>query len=115
MLTCRRSWTHSPIKKLFHKLENSIQTYISYHKTHAMATRYGGMGDTSMENPESQDVDSDSQESYQEENIISLQYLTCKMKQLRQTVEDKDNDSRDAIHQLEQNLNQLTITLCPPS
>ena len=27
-----------------------------------MATHYGGVGDTSMENPESQDVDSDSQE-----------------------------------------------------
>ena len=31
-------------------------------------------------NPESQDVDSDSQENYQE-NIISLQHLTCKMEQ----------------------------------
>ena len=59
MLTRRRSWTHSPIKKLFHKLESSIQTYINYHKTHAMATCYDGMGDTSIENPESQDVDSD--------------------------------------------------------
>ena len=29
-----------------------------------MATCYGGMGDISMENPESQDVDSDSQENY---------------------------------------------------
>ena len=29
--------------------------------------------------PESQDVDSDSQENYQEENIISLQHLTRKM------------------------------------
>ena len=115
MLTCKRLWTHSPIKKLFHKLENFVQTYINYHKTHAMATCYGGMGDTSMENPESQDVDSDSQENYQEENIISLQHLTHKMEQLRQTVEDKDNDPRDAIHQLEQMLNQLTITLHPPS
>ena len=77
MLTQQRLWTHSPIKKLFHKLENSIQTYINYHKTHAMATHSGGMGDTSMENPETQDVDSDSQENYQEENII--QQLTCKM------------------------------------
>ena len=34
---------------------------------------------------------------------------------MRQTVEDKDDDPRDAIHQLEQKLNQLTITLCPPS
>ena len=44
-----------------------------------MATCYGGMGDTAMENPESQDVDSDSQEIYQEENIISLQHLTREM------------------------------------
>ena len=68
-----------------------------------------------MENPESQDVDSDSQENYQEENIISLQHLTCKMDRLRQSVEDRDNDPRDAIQHLEQKLNQLTITLCPPS
>ena len=60
------------MKKLFHKCESSIQTYIKYHKTHAMATCYGGIRDTSMENPESQDADSDSQENYQEENIISL-------------------------------------------
>ena len=78
-----------------------------------MATHYGGMGDTSMKNPKSQDVDSDSQENYQEENII--QQLTHEMEQLQQTVEDKDNDPRDAIHQLEQKLNQLTITLHPPS
>ena len=52
-----------------------------------MATHYSGMGDTSMENLEPQDVDGDSQENYQEENII--QQLTCKMEQLRQTVEDK--------------------------
>ena len=68
-----------------------------------------------MENPELQDVDSDSQENYQEKNIILLEHLTCKMEQMRQTVEDKDNDPRDAIQQLEQKLNQLAITLCPPS
>ena len=80
-----------------------------------MATHYGGMGNTAMENPKSQVVDSDSQENYQEENIISLQHLTLEMEWLRQTVEDKDNDPRDAIQQLEQKLNQLAITLHPPS
>ena len=30
-----------------------------------MATRYSEMGDTSMENPETQDIDSDNQENYQ--------------------------------------------------
>ena len=33
---------------------------------------------------------------------------------MRQTVEDKDNNTWDAIQQLEQKLNQLAITLCPP-
>ena len=30
-----------------------------------MATHYGGIGDTSMNNPKSQDIDSDSQDNYQ--------------------------------------------------
>ena len=33
---------------------------------------------------------------------------------MRQSVEDRDNDPRDAIQHLEQKLNQLAIT-CPPS
>ena len=37
------------------------------------------------------------------------------MEQLRQTIEDRDNYPRDVIHQLEQKLNQLTLTLSPPS
>ena len=49
-----------------------------------MATYYSGIGDTSMENPESQDIDSNSQENYQEEHVeftppVSLQHLTHKM------------------------------------
>ena len=38
-----------------------------------------------------------------------------KWEQLRQTLDDRDNDPRDAIHQLEQKLNQLTLTLYPTS
>ena len=34
---------------------------------------------------------------------------------IRQTVEDRDNDPRDTIQHLEQKLNQLAITLHPPS
>ena len=76
-----------------------------------------------MDNPESHDMDSDSQDNYQEdvndqEHIelnppVALKHLTCEMEQLRQTVEDKDNDPMDAIKHLEQKLNQLAITLCP--
>ena len=120
-----RLQTHSPIKKLLDKLGDSCQTYINFHKTHAMATHYGGIGDTSMNNPESHDMDSDSQDNYQEdvndlENIepnhpAGLKYLTCKIEQLWQTIKDNNNDPMDAINHLEQKLNQLAITLCPPA
>ena len=70
MLTHRRLHTHSSIKRLFSKLENSIQTYINYHKTHAVTTNFGGVGDTSMENPGTQDVDNVSENESQDENIV---------------------------------------------
>ena len=113
MLTRQRLQTHSPIKRLFHKLENSIQTYINYQKTHTMVTYYGGVGDTSMEDPEIQDVDNTSQDDFQDESIV--QNLLCKTECLKQAVEDRDNDSSEAIQQLEQRLNRLTLTLCPSS
>ena len=110
MLTCQRSCTPSPIKRLFNKLENFIQTYINYHKTHALATCFGGVGNTSMENPETQDVDNVSEDESQNENIV--QNLLCETAHLRQLVEDRDNEPREAIHDLEQRLNRLTVTLC---
>ena len=91
--------THSPIKRLFHKLENSIQMYFNYHKTHTMATHYGEVGDTSMEDPETQDLDNATQDDFPNENII--QNLLCKKECLKQAVEDRDNDPREAIQQLE--------------
>ena len=71
MLTPRRLQTHSPIKQLFYRLENSIHTYINHHKTHAMATRFGGVGDTSMENPDTQDMDNNSEDAFQDEKYCS--------------------------------------------
>ena len=76
-----------------------------------MATHYGGIGDTSMNNPESQDMDADIQDNYQEdindlENIepshpAGLQHLTHEVEQLRQAIKANDNDSMDAINHLE--------------
>ena len=67
-----------------------------------------------MENPESQDIDSDSQENYQEEHIVSLQHLTCKMERLRQTVKDKDNVPRDAITYLEHKIKSVSYHTLHP-
>ena len=109
MFMCQRSHTRSPIKRLFSKLENSIQTYINYHKTHAMATCFVGVGNTSMENPETQDIDNVSEDESQNENIV--RNLLCETAHLKQLVEDRDNEPREAIHDLEQRLNRLTLTL----
>ena len=78
-----------------------------------MATHYSGVGDTSMEDPETQDLDNVSQDESQDENIVKnlLHETEC----LKQAIEDRDNDPREAIHQLEQGLNRLTLTLCPSS
>ena len=69
-----------------------------------------------MENHETpdKDNDNDSQEHFSRRkyySTINLQNRTIKANH----VEDGDNDPRDAIHQLGQKLNQLTLTLHPPS
>ena len=64
-----------------------------------------------MENPETRDMDNVSEDDFQDENID--QKLLCKTECLKQAVEDRDNDCREAIHELEQRLNRLTLTLHP--
>ena len=108
MLNCHQS--HSPIKRLFNKLENSIQSYINYHKTHAMVTCFGGVGNTPMENPKTQEVDNVSEDESQDEDLI--RQLLHETASLKQFVEDRDNEPREAIQDLEQRLNKLTLTLC---
>ena len=77
-----------------------------------MATRFGGVGNTPMENPKTQDVDNVSEDESQDEDLI--RQLLCKTAHLKQFVEDRDNEPRDAIHGLEQRLNDLTLTLHHP-
>ena len=77
---------------------------------HTMATCFGGVGDTSMENPDTQDMDNISEDTFQDENIV--QEFLCKTEFLKQVIEDRDNDPREAIHELEHRLNRLTLTLC---
>ena len=68
-----------------------------------MATCFGGVGDTSMENQETQDVGNVSEDESQDEDLVKK--LLCKTACLKQFVEDRDNEPREAIHDLEQRLN----------
>ena len=75
-----------------------------------MATCFIGVGNTSMENTETQDMVNVSEDVFQDVNIV--QRLLCETEHLKQVIEDRDNDPREAIHELEQRLNRLTLTLC---
>ena len=107
MITCCQSC--SPIKKLLNKF-NSIHSYINYHKMHAMATRFSGVGDTPVENPKNQETDNVSEDESQDEDLI--RQLLTETANIKQFVEDKYNEPKKAIHEIEQRLNDLTLALC---
>ena len=52
-----------------------------------MATCFSGVGDTSMENPETQDMDNVSEDAFQDVNLV--QRLLCKTEHLKQVTEDR--------------------------
>ena len=74
-----------------------------------MATHYSGVGDTSMEDPETQDLDNAIQDDFPDENIV--QNLLHETECLKQALEDRDNDPRESIQQLEQRLNKLVTIM----
>ena len=65
-----------------------------------------------MENLETQDADNVSEDESQDKDLIKQ--LFCETACLKQYIEDRDNEPREAIHDLEQRLNELILTLCPP-
>ena len=125
MSACQKLWTRSPIKKILNKIRDSCQTYINYYKTQAMATCYRGIGKPLENDSDPQEINATIQDEYQAdindlENIepdhqAGLRDLICKIEQLRQTIEANDNYPIDAISHIEWKLNQLALTLCPPT
>ena len=57
-----------------------------------MATCFTGVGNTSMENPESQDVDNVSEDDFQDENMVHK--LLCETAHLKQVIEDRQLSQR---------------------
>ena len=74
-----------------------------------MATHFSGVGNTPVENPKTQDIDNVSEDESQDEDLI--RQLLSETANLKQFVEDRDSELREAIHDLEQRLNDLTLTL----
>ena len=99
----------SPIKKLFNRL-HSLHTYVNYHKTHNMATHFSGVGNTPVEDPRTQETDNRSESDSQDEDLMR-QFL-AETANIKQFVEEKYCEWREAIHEIEQKLNDLTLALC---
>ena len=75
-----------------------------------MATCFGGVGDIPIENHNTQEVDNISEDESPNDNLIK--WLLYKTADLRQMVEDQNIEPREAIHELKQRINDLTLTLC---
>ena len=74
-----------------------------------MATHFSGVGDTQREDPKPQDVDNISENESQDEDLI--RQLLWETAQLKPYAMDRDNEPREAIHEIEQRLNDLTLAL----
>ena len=74
-----------------------------------MATCFGGIGDNPMEDSRNQEPDNINEGESQDEDPFK-QVLT-ETAYIKQFVEEKINGPREAIHEIEQRLNDLTLAL----
>ena len=74
-----------------------------------MATRFGGVGDTPIEDPRTQETDNGSESESQDEDL--MRHILAKTANIKQFVEEKYCEPRDAIHEIEQRLNDPSLAL----
>ena len=74
-----------------------------------MATHFSGIGDNLVEDSRNQEHDNTSKGESQEED--PFKQILSETASIRQFVEEKVNEPREAIHEIEQRLNDLTLAL----
>ena len=74
-----------------------------------MATHFSGVGNTPVENPKNQDIDNISEDESQYEDLI--RQLIHETVNLKHFIENKNNEPREATHEIEQRLKDLTLAL----
>ena len=74
-----------------------------------MATHFGGVGDTPVEDPRTQETDNVSEGESQNEDL--MRQVLAETANIKQFVEEKYHEPREAIHKIEQRLNDLTVAL----
>ena len=76
-----------------------------------MATHFSGVGNTPVEDPRTQETDNISEGESQVEDLI--RQLLTETANIKQFIEDKYNEPKDAIHKIEQRLNNLNPCIAP--
>ena len=74
-----------------------------------MATHFSGVGNAPVEDPRTQETDNRSESDSQDEDLMR-QFL-AETANIKQFVEEKYHAPREAIHKIEQKLNDLTLAL----
>ena len=74
-----------------------------------MATCFGGIGDNLVEDSRNQEHDNTSKGESQEED--PFKQILSETAYIKQFIEEKVNEPREAIHEIEQRLNDLTLAL----
>ena len=72
-----------------------------------MATHFGGIGNTPIEDPRTQESDNGSENEFQDEDV--MRQVLAETKNIKQ---EKYREPRDAIQEIEQRLSNLSLTLC---
>ena len=71
-----------------------------------MATHFGGIGDTPIENPKTQESDNGSENEFQDED--AMRQVLTETKNIKQ---EAYCEPRDTIQEIEQRLNDLSLAL----
>ena len=74
-----------------------------------MATHFGGVGDAPVEDPRTRETDNRSESESQDEDL--MRHVLAKTANIKQFVQEKYCEPREAIHEIEQRLNDLSLAL----
>ena len=74
-----------------------------------MATHFSGVGDAPVEDPRTQETDNGNESESQDED--HMRQFLAETANIKQFVEEKYHKLREAIHEIEQKLNNLTLAL----
>ena len=131
MSTCQNLRSCSPLKTVLGRLGDTYQAYCNTYKTHSMATPHGGSGQpfdrvTDMPREEQPVIDTnvdlqqdfypedtDQFENIEHNNPNRLHVITREL-DLHQRIQAEEGSPVESLHHIEQELQQLSISLNLP-